>query len=58
MKIPEQIIGYLVFNEVEYPFLYDDAALKLFPPDKKTWENNRWESIRKLANFKKQNKWI
>lgn len=38
MKVPERLVGFLLFDEMKYPFEFDKETfrLNLFPPDDKT----------------------
>ena len=41
MKPTSPLMGYIVYMEKEYPFLFEDGILRLFPPTREDWRKRR-----------------
>lgn len=63
MKIDEQIKGFILEEDKEYPFIYEDNYLLLFPTSRDEWNQQRINSRKDFINNVneekvKENKWI
>ena len=52
MKPTSPLMGYIVYMEKEYPFLFEDGILRLFPPTREDWRKRRRSLFQNLQELK------
>lgn len=57
----DQILGYLKYNDDEYPFYYENGILNILPNTKENWWKEKQQLFENFSNpekFKNKNVWI
>ena len=52
MKPTSPLMGYIAYMEKEYPFLFEDGILRLFPPTREDWRKRRRSLFQNLQELK------
>ena len=61
MQETSPIMGYIMYLEKEYPFLFEEGILRLFPPTRQEWRERRGSLFKDFEKFKtlhQKQEWI